>query len=279
VSKESVAKILIYFMTPITVFWGVVKAPKGDGLWVIPLTYFVSCSLIALFVLGVLGKLFFRKQRNESHLLSFGAGNANSGYFAIPVGTAIFGEQAFPLIILTSMGFILYENTVGFFIAARGSFSVARSLQRVLKLPAVYSFILGIIAANTLEPASLEKHSDFIFSIRQTYSVLGMMLIGMGLGSAKFTLTDSLKYTTWAQFSKFCIWPALAAILYKWNVYETLGFSGNFSKLPLFTAFLPMAANTVAVAAEVGASAEKAALAVLLSTLLCWILLPWVMSF
>ncbi len=278
INKESFAKILIYFLTPVTVFWGALQAPlEKNTLW-IPVFYFGICSSICLLTLYTLGNFFFSKNKKESHLLAFGAGNANSGYFAIPIGTAIFGEGAFPLIVLTSMGFILYENTVGFFIAARGSHSIKQSLKRVVKLPSVYAFFMGLFCAQFFGRSSFSSLSDFVLTIRHTYSVLGMMLIGMGMGSLGFNLRSALRYTLAAQVAKFCIWPLGVFFIFKTNIFKDMGFLGSFEKLPLFTAFLPMAANTVAIAAEVQASVERAAIAVLLSTLLAWVVLPLILS-
>jgi predicted permease len=106
-----------------------------------------------------------------------------------------------------------------------------------------------------------------------------MMLIGMGLGALGGHFKEALPYTFFAQICKFVLWPVVVLILSQLGIYHSLGFVGHFSKLPYFTAFLPMAANTVAIAAEVGASAERAALAVLLSTLICWILIPLILTF
>jgi predicted permease len=42
-------------------------------------------------------------------------------------------------------GITLYENTVGFFIVARGRNSIQKSFLKVVKLPTLYAFIAGVL--------------------------------------------------------------------------------------------------------------------------------------
>lgn len=272
IKKESIARILIYFMTPITVFWGVLNAKSGLMFVSIPLFFFLTCTAICFLSLH-LSKLFLKSDKQLRHILAFGAGNANSGYFAIPVGTLIFGEDALSLIVLTSIGFITYEFTVGFFVAARGGYSFRESLRRVVRLPMIYAFALGVACHQLSLKDSFSVLEETIVMVRNCYSVLGMMLIGLGLSTFSVKSKNSLVYIASSQVYKFALWPLFIAIYYKIGVLGEMGFEGSLSQLPFFTGVLPMAANTVAVAAELKGPSDQAALAVLVSTVISWVLI------
>jgi len=47
--------------------------------------------------------------------------------------------------VLCILGFVLYENTLGFYIVARANFSIKESIRKVLKLPTIYAFLLGVL--------------------------------------------------------------------------------------------------------------------------------------
>ncbi len=51
-----------------------------------------------------------------SNILAFATGSGNTGYFGIPVGIALFGEKVLPVFIIAGFGFILFENSLGFFL-------------------------------------------------------------------------------------------------------------------------------------------------------------------
>ena len=135
-------RLLIYFFTPTVVFTAVMNAKLTSSLMALPILFYLLCTAICLLTYFLSAAFVSSPTRN---LLAFAAGNANSGYFAIPVGASLFGEQAVGVIVLCSFGFILYENTVGYFITARGKFDSRDSLRRVLRLPAIYAFAAALL--------------------------------------------------------------------------------------------------------------------------------------
>ena len=127
-------------------------------------------------------RLLFYKKEGTKNILAFTAGAANVGYFGLPVAMMIFSDKVFSLVVLSVMGFILYESTLGFFISANGSHSVRASLIKTAKLPAIYAFVLGL----SLNLAGVGLGGTIVTTVaffKGAYSLLGMMLIGMGLAS------------------------------------------------------------------------------------------------
>ena len=45
---------------------------------------------------------------------------------------------------LSALGFILFENSFGFYLAARSRYSARESLRTVLRLPSLYATLLAV---------------------------------------------------------------------------------------------------------------------------------------
>ena len=56
----------------------------------------------------------------------------------------LFGENILGAYVLALFASILYENTIGFFIVNRAEYRPRESLFRMLRLPTVYAFVLGL---------------------------------------------------------------------------------------------------------------------------------------
>ena len=136
VNKDSVSRLLIYIIAPVVVFNGVYVTKLTAKTLALPALFFVLCSLIALVAYFVNRKV---KPQSLRGILAFTAGTGNTGYFGLPVALALYGEHITGLVILCTFGFILYENTVGFYLAARGKYSAQDSLKKLVRLPAVYA--------------------------------------------------------------------------------------------------------------------------------------------
>jgi predicted permease len=176
------------------------------------------------------------------------------------------------LVILSVLGIILYENSLGFFIAARGKHSVKESIYKVLKLPALYAFFLGLIV--NLSHLSLgQVYSESIVNVRGAYTVLGMMLIGLALAGVKAYKFD-LKFIGLSFIAKFLIWPILILLVIGLDRFTLHLYNSEVQHVMILMSIVPLAANTVAYATQLDAQPEKASLAVLLSTLFALIYIP-----
>ena len=278
VRGEAIAPLLIYLVTPCVVFGALLRAPLSLSTLLLPGIICVLSFAVSLLTL-MLARPWVPSP--GSNVIAFAAGNANSGYFAIPVGIALFGEGAMPLIVLSGFGFLLFENTLGIFVLALGKFSAREAGLRVLKLPVLYAFALGL-SAHALGLELSPRAADFHLMLRHTYSVLGMMLLGLGLAAMKDLRLDLL-FISATLFAKHLLWPC-AALLLLWAEHSFLGaLTPEERKITLYMSVLPLAANTVAWATLLKAEPEKASCAVLLSTLfaplslmLLPVLLAWI---
>ena len=269
VKKESVASLLIYSILPIVVFNSIVATKINCQLLFLPIIFFICCSSLCLLFYVFGGKLFKDNTRN---ILAFTAGTANTGYFGIPVAVELFGEKSLGIIVLCILGFTFFENSLGFFITAKGNHSAKEAIMKLIKLPTIYAFILGLIA-NHFGFSPGENYTSLTKHFLGAYTTLGMMLIGLGLADMKSFKLD-LKFLVTAIFAKFIAWPLLISfIVFIDNNYFKI-FDNSVHNIMLLLSIVPLAANTVAFATELKVQPEKAALAVFISTLIALVYIP-----
>jgi malate permease and related proteins len=270
---ESIATLLIYVIAPIIVFTGIMSAPLDASRLALPFLFFLICSTLCVIFFYILS---FFWQPPTKNILAFSTATGNSGYVGLPVAIFIFGNDALSIAVLIALGFILYENTLGFFITARGQHSTLESLGRVVRLPTVYAFILAVICnLSNIELGS--ALTELGVNFRGAYSVLGMMMIGLGV--AQYTrLTLDFRFISTALLLKFLVWPMVMISLILLDKHFLHFFSPLEHSVMLLMSVVPLPANSVALAMEMGTAPEKTASAVLISTLLALFYIPLVMG-
>ncbi|MBN2694585.1 AEC family transporter [bacterium] len=272
--KESIASILIYIISPTIIFYGTYKAKIELETLSLPLFFLLISILISTTFLKI-GDYFY-KNNSTKNILAFTSGTGNSGYFGIPVVIALFGDKGFSLAVLSVLGFVLYENTLGFFITARGNFTKKESFIKVIKLPAIYAFSIALL----LNLFGIKIHDNIITLIeyfKGAYTLLGMMMIGMGLAHLSLKKID-YKFILLTFFSKFIIWPTIVSIIIFIDKNFTNIYSSDIYSVFKILSVVPLAANTVAIAAELKTQPEKAATAVFASTIFALFYIPFILT-
>jgi len=269
VQKESIAPLLIYVISPVIVFNGLLNTEISVANLSLPILYFVSASMICV-AFYFIARYFWSS--SEKNIIAFAAGAGNTGYFGLPVVLALFGEESLGIAVLLILGIIVYENTIGFYITAKGQYTGKEALKKVLMLPALYAFVFGLIIKALHVPIS-SGVMDIISSFRGAYVVLGMMLIGLGLSQVTRASIDYL-FIGITSIAKFVVWPIVmtAFIIVDSNYFNF--YSPEVYKAMLLLGIVPLASNTVAFATKLGTHPEKAAIAVLLTTLFALVYIP-----
>lgn len=268
-SGKHIAGIMLYIMTPSVVFSGVMAAPLSVEVILLPVLVFVLCSVIGA------GHLWLARRvitDDSASLMPLSVGTGNTGYFGIPVALLLFGQEGLALYIVCMLGTTLFENSVGFYLAARGRYSLRDSLLRVVKLPSVYAFALAV-ALNLSGVTIPEVFTPLFDNLRGAYSVLGMMIIGMGILSFR-GLAGNLQFTGLAFLGKFVTWPLVALGLWwldanLFGVYDLAVYQAIF-----LISITPIAANTVVIATLLDTAPRQAAGTALLSTLFALAFIP-----
>lgn len=273
VSGRHIAGMMLYIVTPSVVFSGVMAAPLSAEVILLPFLVMGFCTLTAL-----LHMVFARKILNDGSeaVIPLTVGTGNTGYFGIPVALLLFGEQGLAIYIVCMLGTTLFENSVGFYLAARGKYSIRDALIRVAKLPSVYAFLLAV-GLNLSGMGIPDPFVPLFDNLRGAYSILGMMIIGMSILSFK-GLAGNPVFTGLAFFGKFVSWPVLA-LAFWWLDVSVLGIYDQAVHQAIFLiSITPIAANTVVIATLLDASPQQAAGTTLLSTLFALGFIPVMVS-
>lgn len=272
--RETVAKLLIYIIAPIVFFGGAFSVEINSANLSLPFFFFIICSGIAYLFYGIGGLIY--KKDNSKNILAYAAGSGNTGYFGLPVVLILFGEESFGLAVLCIFGFALFENTVGFYLTAKGNHSATESLQKIAKLPSIYALFLGLIC-NALDFESGEVLNTFINNGKGAYSLFGMMMIGMGLSTITVKHID-YKFISLTFLAKFLIWPFIILLLILIDKSHFHWYEQTIYNMMILMSIVPLAANTVVYATELKVQPEKIALAVLLSTIFALFYIPLMAS-
>ncbi len=274
VNKESISRLIIYIFGPAIVFLGTLQARDHQELFLIPLIFFGVGTAICLV------NYFFTKKAwrdGTEKVLAFMSGTGNVGYFGLPVCLAIIGDLALPVVAMVSLGLMIYENTLAFYIVARASHSQKEALSRVFRLPHLYVFTIGLIV-NFLNITPSQEVFDFLAMFKTVYFTLGMMIIGLGLAEIRASHLD-WRFTIIALFNKFIIWPLIfLGLIYIDTNYLHI-FDQTMHAVLLIEALVPLSVSSVIYATELKVQPQKVALVVAISTLIALFYIPLTVSF
>ena len=271
VQRESIAALLIYILGPIVVFSAAISVKINFAVAILPIFLYVFCSTLAFATLFIWGKSWDDPTGN---ILAFSAGTGNTGYFGIPLAVIFFPPTLADIYIFAVMASLLYESSTGFYVTAKGNFSVKQSLKKISRLPILYAFILGIIC-NLAGLKIPEEISAYTAQFKGAYGILGMMMLGMGLLGLKSNPDNfDKKFISITFIIKFVFWPlAMLGFIYVDKTYLQFLNEDLYKVLFLFS-IVPLAGNTVTLAVLLNAKPEKASLAVFLSTVFSIIFIP-----
>jgi len=272
--KETIAKLLIYVIAPAAVFYGSYTIEINPANLSLPILFFVICSLMALLFLFI-DNLVFKKDITKN-ILAFTAGTGNAGYFGLPVVLALFGDQAFALTVMAVLGFILYGNSVGYFLMAKSNHSNRKCLLKLLKIPTIYVFFLGL----ALNYWHLNLGGIAITALEQfkgAYTLLGMLIVGMGLATVKMAHID-YKFISLSFLAKFIVWPLVIGGIIVLDRLYIHAYNPQIYNIFILMAITPLAANTVVFATELNVHPDKVSLAVFVSTIFALFYIPLVMG-
>jgi malate permease and related proteins len=272
-SKDTIAKILLYILAPLIVFNATLSVQINSSIIFLPLFFFTISLIIAFGTLPIFQKIF---KDNSANVLSFSVATGNTGNLGIPVAILFLEPKLVDIFIFSILASILYQNSVGYYITAKSTFTAKESIKKVMKLPVLHAFILGLML-NLSGFQMPEMFISYIGYLKGAYAILGMMLLGMGMEHIKTSGGFDKMFISLALFVKFIIWP-LIVIIFIFLDKNFIHFLDPDLYLVMFIfAIVPLAGNTVTVATLLNVKPEKMSVAVLISTLVSLFYIPFVL--
>ncbi len=269
VQPLSVAKTVIFILSPAVVFHSILTLDLRPELMLLPVTVFLLSIVTLGFSYRIASGLWKDSHRN---ILAFACSTGNTGYFGLPVAIALFGDTTAGLLILGSMGSLLFETTLGYFTIARGHHTIKESLLRAARLPAFYALLLALLgnAFHLVLPVTV---NDMFVNMRGAYSVFGSLMVGLGLSSVDRIQIDRA-FMGLAFAFKFIVWPAAMVTLVTADRQWLHFLAEDAHKILLLLSVVPLAANSVAYATELKTEPGKMATTVFLSTAFALFYIP-----
>ena len=269
IDSKGIGKLIIYIIAPFVIFEAITHSNLSLSTFVIPVMAFLLCSFVA-YIFYKYGRYIYKDAR--ANVLAIVSAEGNTGYFGIPIALLLFDQKIFSIYILGTLGVTIFENTVVYYLTARGRYTVNESLERLKKLPALYAFLFAIIFLYF--DISLPRIMDnFIISMQGAYVVLGMMLIGFGISKINNFAFD-YKFIGLSFLGKFFVWPVLMFFLIILDYYIFGIYNIEFYRAFILLAIVPIAANTVIFATVLNVYPEKVSSSVLFSTLFGLLYVP-----
>lgn len=263
VERAAIAALLFYIIGPVVIFSATMSVQIKPSVFFLPVFFYAFCSVLAFIYLKLYGESWSDPTGN---ILAFTAGTGNTGYFGIALALILFDPRVADIFIFTVLASFFYETTSGFYIAAKGRFTARESLGKVIRLPPLYAFgaalLLKVLGIGLPAPVAL-----YAGQFKVVFSILGMMVIGMGLDGLRKGGGIDGKFLRIAFTAKHILWPLaiLALILLDKNITHLL--YDDVYKVMFVFSIVPLAGNTVTLAVLFNAKPEKAAFAVLLSNI------------
>jgi predicted permease len=274
IDRSTIAGLLVYIFGPLVVFSATMSVDINKSILILPIFFYLFSSALGFIYLKI-----FQKSWNDStsNILAFTAGTGNTGYYGIALAIILFEPAVADIFIFSILASFFYESTSGFYITAKGSFSTKESLAKVSKLPALYAFLLGFIL-NLLDISLPESIAQYTGQFKIVFSILGMMLLGIGLkGFGSWSNVDK-KFLKHALCAKHIVWPILVYFFIVLDFFTLKLLNDDLYMVMFVFSIVPLAGNTVTLAILLKAQPEKAAIAVLLSNMLSLVYIPFMLT-
>lgn len=272
VDSRTMASLSIYFFLPVVIFGFVSNMEFKPSYIMLPAFLYIDSTITALSFYA-LGKRIYKKD-SRANLMALCSAMGNAGYFGLPLVLLFFDADKVAIYVFMLLGVSVFEATIGYYIAARGNFSVRDSLIKLLKFPSVYAISTALIV-NAMDIELPEMFWTYWTHVKGCYVIIGMMIIGVVLGSMR-TLVFDLKLTALVFIGKFLAIPLLGG-LFIWLDKAVLHmFTTDIYHLIVLITIVPSAANVVAFSAQLNVQPEKAATTVLAGTIFALFYIPTV---
>ena len=269
VNLPSMATVAIYILAPIVNFGAMAQMKFTPEYIALPIIFFLGSAAI-----GTLSYLTVQKiwKNNTANLIGMGSVTGNTMYFGLPVILALLGPEWVGVYALLNLGTFLNEVGLGYFFGARGHATLKGALLKVLKLPVIHAIWLGLLynLSGADLPEAFIRYWDYSIG---AWVIIGMMIIGVALAKQS-RLEIDWKLLVGMFTPKFILWPLFGFGIIWADMAYFQAFGAEVHTMLAVMVAVPLAGNLVAYAATLNLHPEKAAAAVLISTLFAFITVP-----
>ncbi|GFR02858.1 permease [Trichonephila clavata] len=198
------------------------------------------------------------------------------GYFGLPIAMALFDEDSVSVYVVCYIGMALFENSLGFYIAANGIYTAKECILKLFKLPSLYAMVLGFFLSiyDIQIPTFL---TDVMMNIRSTFVTLGMMLLGVSIANiTSFKVDWKLALITIT--AKYVFWPLFVLGIVLLDKHVIGVYDESIYKALMLLAIIPVSGSSIILANILNYQPYKATLLLLISTAVGLFYVPLIIS-
>ena len=206
----------------------------------------VGCGMLMHFIGALIAFPFFRKgDAAQNAVFSYGAVFGNCGYMALPLASAVLGQEGVFFCSAVIVSFQICSFTYGVYLMTAGSGGKQSFAWKMIVLnPGVIAVIVGLplYFMHVQLPELISKPLDYLASMN---TPLAMLIFGTYLANANFKTMLRQKKILLVGLCKLILLP-----LCMLGVYYLFGLRGTLLTALILSASAPSANNTVMFSAK-----------------------------
>lgn len=254
---RSLSRLVVYLASPALVFSSVSRSTlAAQELWQL-----LAFTIAIMFTLAGLSALLARSLRLDqktSSAFTLSSTLINAGNFGLPFISFAFGDAGLGRAAIIYTGTSIVANTLGVFLASRGSASAWKSLTNVLKVPLPYALAAGLLAnfGVLTVPPPLERSFLLLGG-----AAVPVMLILLGAQLSRVEFGRQLQLVALSSGIKLVATPLVGVVL-----VHLMLLHGLTAQVSIIQTSMPTAVISIALAEEFGSDAQFVSSAVMVST-------------
>ena len=259
VDNKSLVRLAIYVLAPCLIFSNIVQSTVDPSQFA-AMILFVLVSTLALcaLALGVGWALGWSSRMMDALVLSVAF--VNAGNFGLSIIQLAFGDAGLELGTVFFVASNLTCNTLAAFFAARSNGGRMRAFQQVLRLPALYAFILAF----ALRSLHLAVPQPLLVSTALVGgATVPIMLLLLGLQLSQAQVGGRYREVSLGVAMRLVVGALLAFVL-----APAMGLHGLARSVAITEASTPTAVNSALMAVQFDADADYVTSVIFFSTLL-----------
>ncbi len=269
IKKDGIAKLLLYVLLPIVSFEGILTSHITFSVLSIPILSFVLCTIVAIVIL-LLGSFIWKD--GTKNMLAVGIANGNFGFIGLPLTLILFGQKYIAPVTLFGLGAAVFVATLGMLIAAKANYNFKESIIKVIKMPLIYAFLIGLVF-NLLNVPLGSSVTNVLNNMIGAYSILGLILVGIAISELGKIKIDVV-LMVFTVIMTYILWPLVAFGFIALDKGLLNLYTPDIYKLLLLMSVVPVGASIVAISTELKVEPEKASFVVLFTTVVSLIYIP-----
>jgi hypothetical protein len=270
IETRSLSRTIFYIFTPSLIF-KLLSQSQLDSAVLLRMGTFTAAGLLAMIILAALAARILKLERRMGIAVMLCALLPNAGNFGLSVNMFAFGEPALAQASIFFVSQAILANTVGVYIASLGRSNAKEALLGLLKLPSIYSIVLGLLVVrfDWQVPVGIERATSLLGD-----ASIPAMLVLLGLNLREANWRGRLKPLLAANVLRLVASPILAVAL-----ALALGLTGVARQAGILEMAMPAAVMANVLATEFDVEPAFVTSVVFTSTLLSPLTLTPLLAF